>query len=89
MAGETSHKVTVGVFDCLTGKTIYLATGNPENRYFTNISWAPDGKTIYLFELNRDQNHCTLDAYDALTGKKLRTLYTEDSDKLKLSRPMV
>ena len=25
MTGETSHKVTVGVFDCMTGKTILLA----------------------------------------------------------------
>ena len=81
MAGMTSHQVQVGIYDLQSCNTIYLATGNPENRYFTNISWAPDGKTIYLFELNRDQNHCTLDAYDALTGKKLRTLYTEDSDK--------
>ena len=24
MTGETSHKVTVGVFDCMTGKTVYL-----------------------------------------------------------------
>ena len=38
MAGETSHKVTVGVFDCLTGKTIYLKAGDPTDRYFTNIA---------------------------------------------------
>lgn len=81
MAGMTSHQVQVGIFDLQSHNTIYLSTGNPENRYFTNISWAPDGKTIYLYELNRDQNHCTLDAYDAVTGKKLRTLSTEESDK--------
>ena len=81
MAGMTSHKVTVGIFSLQTGKTIYLDFGDPTNRYFTNIAWAPDGKTLYLYELNRDQNHCTLDAYDTATGKKLRTLYTETSDK--------
>lgn len=81
MAGMTSHKVTVGVFDINTGKTVYLDFGDPTDRYFTNISWAPDGGTIYLYELNRDQNRCTLDAYDSSTGSKLRTLYTETSEK--------
>ncbi|MBR0524581.1 MAG: prolyl oligopeptidase family serine peptidase, partial [Prevotella sp.] len=28
-----------------------------------------------------DQNHCTLDAYDVATGNKIKTLYTETSDK--------
>ena len=81
MAGMTSHKVTVGVYDLNTQKTTYLDFGDVTDRYFTNITWSPDGKTIYLFELNRDQNHCTLDAYNADNGKKIKTLYTEDSDK--------
>ena len=68
MTGETSHKVTVGVFDCMTGKTIYLKAGDPTDRYFTNIAWSPDSKTIYMFELNRDQNDCRLTAYNAETG---------------------
>ena len=81
MAGMTSHQVTIGIFDLDTEKTIYLNVGDPTDRYFTNISWAPDGKTLYLYELNRDQNHCTLDAYDTATGNKIKTLYTETSDK--------
>lgn len=81
MAGMTSHQVQVGIYDLQSRSTVYLATGDPTDRYFTNIAWAPDGKTLYLYELNRDQNRCTLDAYDVLTGKKLRTLYTETSDK--------
>jgi len=81
MAGMTSHQVTIGIFDLETEKTVYLNTGDPTDRYFTNISWAPDGKTLYLFELNRDQNHTTLDAYDAATGNKVKTLYSESSDK--------
>ena len=81
MAGETSHKVYVGIFNPQTEKTIYLNTGDPTDRYFTNIAWAPDGKKLYLIELNRDQNKGALDEYDATTGEKLRTLFTEDSDK--------
>ncbi len=81
MAGMTSHQVRVGIFDLDTEKTVYLNTGDPTDRYFTNISWAPDGKTLYLYELNRDQNRTTLDAYDAASGNKLRTLYTETGEK--------
>ncbi|MBO7470857.1 MAG: S9 family peptidase, partial [Bacteroidaceae bacterium] len=81
MAGMTSHKVTIGIFSLQTGKTVYLDLGDPTDRYFTNIAWAPDSKTLYLYELNRDQNHTTLDVYDAATGRKLRTLREESSDK--------
>ena len=81
MAGETSHKVYVGIFNPKTDKTIYLNTGDPTDRYFTNIAWAPDGKKLYLIELNRDQNQGSLDEYDATTGEKLRTLFTESNDK--------
>lgn len=81
MAGETSHKVTVGVFDSTTGKTVYLKAGDPTDRYFTNIAWSPDDKTVYMFELNRDQNDCRLTSYDASTGEKTGELYRETDAK--------
>ena len=81
MAGMTSHQVTVGVYDLKTDKTVYLQAGDPTNRYFTNIAWAPDGKTLYMFELNRKQNDCRLVSYDAMTGKKISELYQETSNK--------
>ena len=81
MAGMTSHQVTVGVYDLQTDKTIYLKAGDPTDRYFTNIAWSPDSKTIYMFELNRAQNDCRLVSYDAVTGEKLAELYQETSDK--------
>ena len=81
MAGMTSHKVTVGIYDIDTQKTIYLNVGDPTDRYFTNIAWSPDSKNIYLFELNRDQNDCSLDEYSAENGEKIRTLYTEKDEK--------
>ena len=49
--------------------------------YFTNITWSPDGKAIYLFELNRDQNDCRLVSYDAMTGERIAELYRETSNK--------
>ena len=81
MAGMTSHKVTVGVYNLATQKTIYLQAGDPTDRYFTNIAWNPDGKTIYMFELNRDQNDCRLVSYDATTGVRIAELYRETSEK--------
>ncbi|MDO4800939.1 MAG: DPP IV N-terminal domain-containing protein, partial [Prevotellaceae bacterium] len=81
MAGETSHEVTIGVYDLKTEKLVYLNVGNPKDRYFTNVCWSPDNSKIYLFEVNRDQTDTSLDCYDVQTGEKLSTLYTEHNDK--------
>src|SRR5574344_1840671 len=81
MAGETSHQVTVGVYDVEKGTTIYLKAGNPTDRYFTNIAWSPDAQNIYMFELNRDQNDCRLVKYDALSGDKIGEIYRETDAK--------
>lgn len=81
MAGETSHKVTLGVYDVATGGILYLKAGDPTDRYFTNVAWSPDGNRIYMQELNRDQNDMELVEYDATTGDKLRILYKEKHEK--------
>ena len=81
MAGQTSHEVTVGVYDVAADKTLYLKAGDPKDRYFTNVAWSPDSKTIYIFELNRDQNDCRLVSYDATTGERIAELYRETDDK--------
>ena len=77
MAGMTSHKVTVGIYNAKDGKTIYLQAGDPTDRYFTNISWGPDEKSVFVIELNRDQNHAQLVQYDAVSGQKIGVLYEE------------
>jgi len=89
MAGMNTHVVTIGVYDLKTKKTVYLKTPSvnydasalQQTCYFTNIAWSPDSKTIYLFELNRDQNDCRLVSYDATTGQRLQELYRETSEK--------
>lgn len=64
-------------------KTVYLKAGDPTDRYFTNISWSPDEKSVYVIELNRDQNHALLCCYDAETGEPLKSnpLYEEKHTK--------
>ena len=81
MAGQTSHEVTVGVYDVATSKTVYLKTGAPKDRYLTNVAWSPDSKTIYILELNRDQNDCSLVSYDAATGDRIAELNRETDAK--------
>ena len=91
MAGMNAHVVTVGVYDINTNKTVYLKTpqasvcgdsvATSAPIYFTNIAWSPDAKTIYMFELNRDQNDCRLVSYDAATGNRMSELYRETSEK--------
>ncbi len=81
MAGMTSHKVKVGIFNVATQKTIYLNTGDNSDKYYTCITWSPDEKYLYLVELNRDQNHAQLIQFDAETGDKVKTLFEEKHDK--------
>ncbi len=81
MAGMMSHKVTVGVFNPATQKTVYLDAGDPTDRYFTNIAWSPDERTVYMIELPRSQDKAELVAYDATDGHRIGVLYTEANAK--------
>ncbi|MDD7065241.1 MAG: DPP IV N-terminal domain-containing protein [Sodaliphilus pleomorphus] len=81
MAGQASHKVTILVYNTASGRSVQLQAGDPTDRYFTNVAWSPDSKTIYVFELNRDQNDCRLVSYDASTGGKIAELYRETDPK--------
>ncbi|MDR1881578.1 MAG: S9 family peptidase [Prevotella sp.] len=81
MAGMKSHHVTVGVYNPATGQTVYLKTGAPKEKYLTNIAWNPDEKSIYIAEVNRGQDTCTVKSYDAETGKRQAILFTETHPK--------
>ena len=89
MAGTNTHVVTIGVYDLATDKTLYLqtpsvdyaATALQQPCYFTNLAWSPDGRHLFVQELNRDQNDCRLVSYDATTGQRERELCRETSTK--------
>lgn len=80
-AGRTSHQVTLGVYNCETGNTVYLQTGEKKDHYLTTVTWSPDEQYIYVSLLNRDQNHLFVNRYDAQTGQLIKTLYEETNDK--------
>lgn len=81
MAGEASHKATVGVFSPKEQTLVTLQTGDPTDMYYTNISWSPNGEKIYMIELPRTQDTARLVRYDAATGAREQTLYTETNPK--------
>lgn len=77
MAGMASHHVTVGIFYPATGKTVWLKTGLPKEKYLTNISWSPDGQSLYIAELNRSQDDMRLVRYNARSGEREAELFAE------------
>jgi len=81
MAGETSHQVTLGVYNPETGKTVFMKTAGPDDHYLTNISWDPSEKFVYIAELNRGQNHMKFNKYNAETGELVKTLFEETNDR--------
>lgn len=82
MAGMTSHQVTLGIYDASTHATVYVKSRieDPEH-YYTCVSWRPDGKQIFIAELNRLQNYMELNVYDAQTGEFVETLFSESDEK--------
>lgn len=81
MSGRKSHQVTVGIYDVKSGQTIYVDSGEPKEQYLTNIAWSPDEQIVYIAVLNREQNFMRLNAYSAITGKLIKTLFTEENKK--------
>jgi len=81
MAGQTSHEVTLGVYNLANQKTTFLDVTGPKDQYLTGITWTTDSKYITITLLNRETNHFQLNAYDANTGKLVKTLFDEKSDR--------
>ncbi len=81
MAGMASHHATVGIYDLSTGETVYLNTGKPEDRYFTNLTWTPDGQSLLVAEVNRGQNHMQMKRYNASSGQLMKVLFEERDEQ--------
>lgn len=81
MAGDTSHEVSVWVYNPTTQTKVRMKTGTPLDKYLTCVTWSPDEKYIFIAILNRGQDHLRLNKYDAATGEKISTLFEERNDK--------
>jgi dipeptidyl-peptidase 4 len=81
MAGQTSHHVTLGVFDLATQRTTFLKTTGAADDYLTNICWDPTGAYVFITHLNRATDHLRVVQYDVATGEATKTLIEEHDAK--------
>lgn len=90
MAGQTSHEVTLGVFNIKNQSTTFLKIEGEKDQYLTAITWSPDSKYIFVGVLNRGQNHLKMNQYDAATGNFIKTIFEEtDSKYVEPQHPLV
>ncbi len=81
MAGQKSEIAKIGIYNLKTEETSYLKIDTSDEHYLTNLSWTPDGKGLLIAEVNRAQNHFDYNLYDIISGKKIKTLFSESNDK--------
>lgn len=81
MAGNKSHYVTLKLYNLKNNSTVTVNTEGPKDQYLTNVCWSPDEKYIYIAIVNREQNHCRLNQYDAVSGNFVKTLFEEKDDR--------
>ena len=82
MAGMSSEKISLGVYDLCSEKTVYMdVTDFTEERYLSNISWTPDSGSILIQVLSRSQKEMHLNRYDASSGEFLGTIFSETDEK--------
>lgn len=82
MAGMPSEHISVGIYHLKTETTQLIEKQDSlSEKYLTNLTWAPDEKSIYLQVLNREQNHMRLNQYRTSDGSLVKTLFEEKNDK--------
>lgn len=77
MAGMKSEEVTLVVYNVANQQKVTLKTGEPKEQYLTSVTWSPDGKSVFVGILNREQNHLKMNQYDAASGNLVKTLFEE------------
>jgi len=81
IAGGKSHHVRLGVYDMQTQQVTYMETGEPVEQYLTNITWSPEEDFVYISIVNRGQNQCFVNRYNAELGVLDMTLFEERDEK--------
>lgn len=84
MAGAQGEIASVVIYHRNSGKQIYLnleGGKKDDSFYATNVTWDPNGESIYVVIVNREQDHCWLKQFDSRTGNELRTLLEETNPK--------
>ena len=81
MAGDSSHHVSLGIFNTQTDKTTWIKTTGPKEQFLTNVAWSPDDQFVYIVIVNRAQNHFWVNQYNASSGDFVKTLFEEQDQK--------
>jgi len=81
MAGQKSEEPKLGIYNLNTKTTIYISPKGAKDDYLTNVCFTPDNKYVMIAEVNRGQNHCWLNVYNANTGAFVKTILEETNDK--------
>ncbi len=67
-AGTANPEVRFGVLDVASGKTTWLATEGKEEAYLARLHWLPDGESVAVERLNREQTDLDLLLCSPTTG---------------------
>ena len=79
MAGRADSIVQVGVYDVASRSLRWLENDPTQDLYWTNVTFSPDGSSVYVALVNRGQDHLDLARFDATTGARLGTVLQEDN----------
>jgi dipeptidyl-peptidase-4 len=77
-AGEANSKVSIYVYDLVTGTTKIMDTGSDGDHYIPRIKWTNDPDVLYILRLNRLQNRIEVLLADVRTGIT-HSVFTEEN----------
>ena len=80
-AGDSSHTVKLGIYNLEEETLLYLDVDGSYDQFITNVTWAPDGESIYIAWVNRAQNHMKMQRYDVSNGQLSKVLFEEKNDR--------
>ncbi|MEQ1631731.1 MAG: prolyl oligopeptidase family serine peptidase, partial [Planctomycetota bacterium] len=77
MAGRNDSIVTVGIYDAVEGALRWLEHDDALDLYWTNVTFAPDGKSLVVALVSRGQDQLELARFDCSSGRRTGTLLSE------------
>ncbi|MGN6439410.1 MAG: alpha/beta fold hydrolase [Agriterribacter sp.] len=77
LAGEMVPEVKVFIYDIANKLFVPVDIGVNPDQYITGTKWSPDGKTLLVQRLSRDQKRLEILKADVVTGKTT-VIYTEE-----------
>lgn len=82
-AGEDNSLVTIHVYNCESGESISMDTGEETDQYIPRIKWTNDSETLSIIRLNRLQNN--MDILHASAGDGNSKLVYSETNKYYIS----